>query len=83
MKLSKEYISIKKNIKIGGMNKMQESDKEYYQEFLRVRELMLKDGWKQVKINRDREIAEVTFSKNGFSIHVMFGCCEKINQEVF
>jgi hypothetical protein len=61
---------------------MQESDKEFYGEFLKVREKLMSDGWTQGELNRERDMIEATFHKNGYSTHIMFGCAEKIKQEV-
>ena len=61
---------------------MEQSDKEFYGEFLRIRENLMSNGWKEVSIERENDMITATFTKNGYSTHVMFGCEEKIKQEV-
>jgi hypothetical protein len=61
---------------------MEKADKEYYGEFLKIRAAMMSDGWKEVKLTREHDMIEATFSKNGYSTHLLFGCEEKIKEEI-
>ena len=38
-------VKFKSNMKIDGTNRMDLSDKEFYGEFLKIREKLMSDGW--------------------------------------
>ncbi len=58
------------------------ADKEFYGNFLNLRELLLKDGWKEESNKRDKKITTSLLTKNGFAIHVIYGCEENVKDEI-
>ena len=58
------------------------ADKEFYDTYLAAREALIKQGWKQVKTEREDRTVTALFSKNGYGIYLIYGCEEEIKHEI-
>ena len=58
------------------------SDQEFYSTYLKEREALLKNGWKETNSKRDKRILSATFKKNGYSMFVLYGCDEDVKNEL-
>lgn len=58
------------------------SDREYYGHYLKIREGLIKQGWKEGKSNVDKKSISVLYTKDGYGIYVLYGCEEEIKNEI-
>jgi hypothetical protein len=59
------------------------SDREFYSNYLQVRDNLIKQGWKENSPKRDKRTITTLFTKDGYGIYVLYGCEEEIKNEVF
>lgn len=58
------------------------SDREYYGHYLKVRDTLLKQGWKEGKSKIDRRTISILYTKEGYGLYLLFGCEEEIKSEI-
>ena len=58
------------------------SDKEFYSNYLLVRDSLLKQGWIEAHPKRDDRVISSLFIKDGYGMHILYGCEEEIRDEI-
>jgi len=58
------------------------SDREFYGGFLPIKDVLNKLGWKEKKPTIDRRKISAIFEKNGYSIYMLYGCKEDVENEL-
>ena len=61
---------------------MNESDKEYYDKYFAVKKILEEAGWISGKQTRGRDTISSIMSKDGFAIHLLYGCEDTIKNEL-
>ena len=67
---------------MGSIKEDYNSDKEFYDNFSGARKALLLAGWKENKPVIEGEVLTSVFTKNGYSMFVMYGCREDIDNEI-
>lgn len=58
------------------------SDREYYGNYLSVRDTLIKQGWKEGKSRMDRKTISILYTKDGYGLYILYGCEEEIKSEI-
>jgi len=67
---------------IGGESMEFSADKEFFGNYLSIRDILVQQGWKEGKPNRDNRVISVMFTKDGYAMYVVYGCEEEIKNEI-
>ena len=59
-----------------------DSDTEFYGNYNEAKKSLLSLGWIEGKPSRDGDVITTTFTKDDYSIFIMYGCREDIDHEV-
>ena len=57
-------------------------DKEFYGNYLKIRNDLIHLGWKEDKPKRDGRTISVLFTKEGYGMYILYGCEEEIRNEI-
>ena len=58
------------------------ADKEFYGNYLNIRNDLLRLGWKENTPKKDGRTISVLFTRDGYGIYLLYGCEEEIRNEI-
>jgi len=58
------------------------ADQEFYDNYMKVRNILLSQGWKEGKPSKDEKMITNLFTKDGFGIYILYGCEEEVKDEI-
>ena len=59
-----------------------DADNEFFGNYVTTKACLIKQGWKEGKPKFDNRVISVLFTKNGYSMYVLYGCEEDIKEEI-